>query len=292
MIFVPNSGTSDDAGTSDAPATLVAGAVEILNTASPAAKVSKTHQLAEQWRSGSLQITDGATISPPERPARPAHPALLPPREVPKRGPGGKGRRALLHALCHIELNAIDLAWDLIARFADELSQRLSARTFSAFCDDWVGVADDEARHFTMLVARISVLQTAYGDLPAHDGLWSAAFDTRRDILARLAVVPLVLEARGLDVTPGTIKRLRAQDLGDDADTLEAIYRDELVHVGAGIKWFNILADDAGLARVETYRSLVRRYFKGRVRPPFNISGRSQANFSRDYYENIDNEQT
>jgi len=276
-------------GRSAAPETLVASAVEILRTASPAAKVSKTHRLAQLWRGGSFQIGDGAAITVPDRPARPTHPVLLTPREMPKRGVGGvKVRRALLHALCHIELNAIDLAWDLIARFAAHLSQQFSDQTVAAFCDDWVGVADDEARHFTMLVDRLSLVQTNYGDLPAHDGLWSAAFDTRGDILARLAVVPLVLEARALDVTPATVERLRGQGLDDDADMLEAIYRDELVHVAAGIKWFNIIADDADRPRVETYRSLVQQYFKGRVRGPFNTSGRSQANFSAEYYENID----
>ena len=133
----------------------------------------------------------------------------------------------------------------------------------------------------------MEAMDIAYGDLPAHDGLWQSASATRRDVLARLAVVPLVLEARGLDVTPGTAARLRQQGQDDDADMLEIIYRDEIVHVAAGVKWFNLIADAADLPLAETYRNLVRRYFKGRVRGPFNAEGRDLANFPAEYYENV-----
>ena len=272
-----------------APNSLVAGAVEILNTAAPDRKVSLTRRLAAAWRSGSLDIAGEATVAAPDRPARPARPVLLAPREMPKRGVAGvKGRRALLHALAHIELNAIDLAWDLIARFCGVLPPDLPRPAVCDFFHDWVGVADDEARHFSMLAERLAALESHYGDLPAHDGLWAAAFETRGDILARLAVVPLVLEARGLDVTPATIRRLRHQDLSEDADTLEAIYRDEIVHVGAGVKWFNAIADARKLPRAGTFQNLVRGYFKGRVQGPFNLEARQQAGFPPEYYENLD----
>jgi len=220
---------------------LIDGAIAILNSASPADKVSLTRELAAAWRDGSLKFTGDINASTPpalpDHPARPAEPTLLPPRDMPKRSVGGvRGRRALLHALTHIELNAIDLAWDLIARFAPQLSTWLDPGAVRDFCDDWVGVAADEARHFAMLEERLGVLESRYGDLPAHDGLWQATFETRGDILARLAVVPMVLEARGLDVTPATISRLRRQGLDDDAAMLDIIYRDEIVHVGAGVK--------------------------------------------------------
>ena len=272
-----------------APTTLVDGAVKVLNAASPDDKVSLTADLASKWRAGGMIIGDILPLDLSERPARPEHPVLLPPQDMPKRGTGGKkGRRALLHALAHIELNAIDLAWDLIARFSAELAKAHPAETVSEFCDDWIRVADDEARHFKMLQKRLAVLDTHYGDLPAHDGLWAVAMATQNNILARLAVVPMVLEARGLDVTPATCARLREQGLNEDADDLDIIYRDEIVHVATGVKWFNTIALSKHLTPAEAWRKLVKEYFKGRVRGPFNTEGRNQANFSPDFYENLD----
>jgi uncharacterized ferritin-like protein (DUF455 family) len=161
---------------------------------------------------------------------------------------------ALLHALAHIELNAIDLAWDLVARFAgNDLPRR--------FFDDWVAVADEEATHHGLLAARLAELGAAYGDLPAHDGLWEAAADTAHDLLARLAVVPLVLEARGLDVTPEMIRRLERAGDGASAAILRIIYRDEIKHVAAG-----------------------RHHFKGSLKPPFNNAARDEAGFGPSYY--------
>ena len=140
------------------------------------------------------------------------------------------GRIALIHALAHIELNAIDLAWDIIARFHDNRLPR-------AFYDDWVGVAAEEAEHFALLADRLAALGAAYGDLPAHDGLWEAAAATAHDLLARLAIVPLVLEARGLDVTPEMILRLERADDTASAAILGRIYQDEIGHVAVGMRW-------------------------------------------------------
>lgn len=182
---------------SEAPRTLATLARHILATADPAGKCERTARAAEAWRAGA--IASGAPPAGlPDRPARPDRPVLLPPARMPRRRTGGgrEGRIALLHAIAHIELNAVDLAWDLIARFADPALPR-------RFFDDWVGVAADEARHFALVDGRLAELGAAYGDLPAHDGMWDSARDTRDDLAARLAVVPLVLEARGLDVTPG-----------------------------------------------------------------------------------------
>ncbi|MCK5275031.1 MAG: ferritin-like domain-containing protein, partial [Alphaproteobacteria bacterium] len=189
------------------PKTLSELAIGVLRTADPAEKTRAARDAASAWR-GAPDMPVGSSI-PPDRPARPARPALRPPREVPRRRitSGVAGRVALLHALAHIEFNAIDLAFDIVVRFADQDLPR-------AFYDDWVAVGDDEARHYLMLAERLAELGAAYGDMNAHDGLWQAAAETADDLLARLAVVPLVLEARGLDVTPTMIGKL--QDAGDD----------------------------------------------------------------------------
>jgi uncharacterized ferritin-like protein (DUF455 family) len=186
------------------------------------------------------------------------------------------GRIALLHALAHIELNAIDLGWDIVARFP---------KLPRAFYDDWVGVAAEEAEHFALLEARLRALGGAYGDLPAHDGLWESAAATAHDILARLAVVPLVLEARGLDVTPEMIRRLERAGDPDSAQILHRIYADEIDHVGAGARWFDRLCRDQGLDPETVFHDRVRRYFKGHIKPPFNRDARDRAGFPAGYYE-------
>ncbi len=258
-----------------APSTgLARAAVAVLCAAEPAAKVALSRAAAEGWRSGAILEVGHAV--PPPRPARPARPLLCPPREMPRRAAtaGLKGRVALLHALAHIELNAIDLAWDLIARFTPDIGLAGLPR---AFYDDWVVVAREEAAHFELLAGRLAALGGAYGDLPAHDGLWQAAVETAGDLLARLAVVPLVLEARGLDVTPAMAARLEAAGDLESAAILETIYRDEIGHVAAGKRWFDWLCGQRGLDPAETWRALVRRHFKGRLKPPFNEAARAQA---------------
>jgi len=205
---------------------------------------------------------------------------LLPPRDMPKRRNFGSqaGRIALLHALAHIELNAIDLAWDILARFGDPALPR-------EFYDDWVGVAAEEAEHFALLAARLEGLGAAYGDLPAHDGLWEAAASTAHDLLARLAVVPLVLEARGLDVTPEMILRLERAGDAPSAVLLRRIYHDEIGHVAVGLRWFEWLCRRRGLDPAVAFHDCVRRHFTGALKPPFNIEARSAAGFPAAYYE-------
>jgi len=198
---------------------------------------------------------------------------------MPKRRAGApEGRVALLHALAHIELNAVDLAWDIIARFSDAALPR-------DFYDDWVGVAAEEAKHHALLAERLAALGAAYGDLPAHDGLWQAAQATAHDLLARLAVVPLVLEARGLDVTPQMIRRFERFGDGASAAVLRVIYADEIGHVAVGRRWFLALCAERGLAPEPTYHALVRQYFKGALKPPFNRAGRDAAGFPAAFYE-------
>jgi uncharacterized ferritin-like protein (DUF455 family) len=257
--------------------TLTAAAVDVLTTASPAEKISRTHQAALAWCQGKL--TEIGNTPAPRRPARPERPALLSPRDMPKRRAGGgrNTRAALLHALAHIELNAIDLAWDLIARFASEDLPR-------AFFDDWVAVADEEATHHQLLSTRLSELGASYGDFPAHDGLWEAANETVRDLLARLAVVPLVLEARGLDVTPVMIARLETAGDARSAEILGMIYRDEIEHVAAGQRWFTWEAGRRGVDPLAAYHSLVRAHFKAALKPPFNDAARTEAGLQRHFY--------
>lgn len=262
----------------DAVGTLAGAAVAVLNARDPAQKVAHSHEYAGLWRDGG--IPDVGTAAPPCRPARPAQPFLKRPGEVPRRriSRGVTGRIALLHALAHIELNAIDLAWDIIARFTGHGLPR-------AFYDDWVQVADEEARHHALLTARLADLGAAYGDLPAHDGLWEAASATAHDLAARLAVVPLVLEARGLDVTPAMIDRLKAVDDDESAAVLAVIYSDEIGHVAIGRHWFEWVCEERGEPPVPAYHRLVRAHFKGILKPPFNTAARSQAGLTGAFYE-------
>lgn len=259
---------------------LAAGACEILTAAAPAEKAVRSLALAQAWRDGRVEF--GQTGMPPQRPARPERPRLLPPREMPKRKAGGNAEKriALLHALAHIELNAIDLAWDIIARFADAATPR-------DFLADWVKVGEEEAIHFSLLESRLKELGAAYGDLPAHDGLWQAAEETAHDLLARLAIVPLVLEARGLDVTPATIADFRRAGDDTSADILQRIYEDEIGHVAAGMRWFHHYASRAGLDPKSAWQEQVRRHFKGQLKPPFNDAARKDAGFDPEFYRPI-----
>ncbi|MCR9177855.1 MAG: ferritin-like domain-containing protein [Alphaproteobacteria bacterium] len=256
---------------------LAASAVRILETGDPTVKAEAGRQVARAWRAGEIKGIGAA--SPPARPSRPDAPALRPPREVKKRKITAQpaGRIALLHALAHIELNAIDLSWDAIARFT-ELDWPLS------YFDDWVQVADEESKHFLALADRLKALESHYGALPAHDGLWQAAENTAGDALARLAIVPLVLEARGLDVTPPMVAKMHEVGDPDSADILQMIHDDEISHVAVGKRWFDHLCAAQNLEPISTWQNLVRTHFKGGVKPPFNIPSRDAAGFSAAFY--------
>ncbi|MEQ9815703.1 MAG: ferritin-like domain-containing protein [Azospirillaceae bacterium] len=272
--------------TASLPATLAEAALTVLGTADARAKAALGRALAAAWHDGAIatigQVADAAL---PDRPARPARPELRLPRDMPRRRKGFSqaGRIALLHALAHIELNAIDLAWDVIARFCH--AGRAGMDLPPAFADDWVRVGDEEGRHFLLLSDRLAELGAAYGDLPAHDGLWEASAVTAGNLAARLAVVPMVLEARGLDVTPAMIANLRRA--GDDASAgiLQVIHDDEIGHVAIGRRWFEHVCTARGLPPVETWQSLVRRYFKGDLKRPFNHESRGKAGFASAFYE-------
>lgn len=264
------------------PPSLTAAAVHVLTTAAPMEKVRLTRTYAAAWHAGSLPDLPGPP--PPDRPARPERPELKLPRDMPKRRKAGSvaGRVALLHALAHIELNAIDLAWDIVARFTTFPDGTPAPR---AFKDDWVMVADEEAKHHALLAARLATLGAAYGDLPAHDGLWQASEVTAHDLAARLALVPMVLEARGLDVTPMMIANLKKVGDEDSAAVLQIIHDEEIGHVAAGRRWFGVIAATAGDDPAEHWRALVRHYFKGGIKRPFNDASRLKADFPPDWYE-------
>lgn len=260
-----------------AASALAEAAREVLLCGDADAKARLAREVAARWRAGELAA--GQTVPMPDRPNRPARPELRLPRDMPRRSfKGARGRIALLHSLAHIELNAIDLAFDLAGRFAGEDMP-------DAFFDDWIGVGDDEARHFAMLQARLSAHDAAYGDLPAHDGLWQAAEETRHDLMARLAVVPMVLEARGLDVTPAMIARLEVAGDRESAQVLETIYTEEKTHVEAGTRWFAFLCGKRGLTPEAEFHRLVKKHFRGALKPPFNRPARDAARLPPGFYE-------
>ena len=255
-------------------------AVAVLTCADGRAKTALAHQHAATWRAARAAGTPLPIghAPPPAQPARPAKPDLLDPRDVPRRRPGSaQGRIALLHAIAHIELNAVDLHWDIIARFTDQPMPL-------GFYDDWVQAADDEAKHFNLLCDCLEALGSHYGALPAHAFMWQAAEDTATDLLGRLAVVPMVLEARGLDVTPGMIDLFTKAGEAQALAALNTIYREEVAHVAYGSKWFNWLCGRAGQDPKEVFHTLVRRYFHGTLKPPFNEEKRAEAGLPPDFY--------
>ncbi|MGB8621301.1 MAG: ferritin-like domain-containing protein, partial [Paracoccaceae bacterium] len=211
-------------------------------------------------------------------PSRPDRPLLLSPRDVPRRRPGTpEGRIAILHAVAHIELNAVDLHWDIIARFGDVPMPK-------GFHDDWVKAADEESKHFNLICDCLEALGSHYGALPAHAGMWRAAEDTADDLMGRLAVVPMVLEARGLDVTPGMIDIFRKAGDAQAVDALEVIYGEEVGHVAYGSKWFHFLCGRHDVDPKEVFHTLVQRYFHGPLKPPFNEEKRAEAGLPPDFY--------
>jgi len=259
-------------------------AVDVLTTADARDKTALSRRHARAWQAaraaGESPVIGRAT--PPDRPARPEHPALLDPRDVPRRRPGTpEGRIAILHAVAHIELNAVDLHWDIIARFAGTPMP-------PGFFDDWVRAADEESKHFKLVADCLEAMGSHYGALPAHAGMWRAAEDTADDLMGRLAVVPMVLEASGLDVTPGMIEVFRRAK-GDPAAAqavaaMQVIYAEEVHHVAYGSKWFHFLCGRHEMDPKDAFHDLVRRYFHGSLKPPFNEEKRAEAGIPPDFY--------
>lgn len=253
-------------------ANLFEAARACIDTRDPDEKVAITMVTAKAWREGLLQPLPVGEVERIPVPGRPQRPELVPPARVPKRKLSTEeGRAAMLHAITHIEFNAINLAWDAVYRFRDMPRE---------FYDGWAQVADEEACHFTLLRDRLREMGYEYGDFDAHNGLWEMACKTDHDVLTRMALVPRVLEARGLDVTPGIMQRLR--DAGDEKSVslLEIILRDEVGHVAIGTRWFRYACEQRTLDPEQTFAGLLGQYMKGQLRGPFHESARLQAGFS------------
>ncbi len=245
-----------------------------------AQKLLATEAVARAWEAGELALAGDSRVETIEAPGRPSRPELVESFRLPARNIGRReGHAAFIHALAHIEFNAINLAWDAVYRFRD---------LPRGFYDDWVRIAREEALHFRLLQGYLAELGHAYGDFPAHDNLWRMARDTAADALMRMALVPRVLEARGLDVTPGMIERLANQGQRQAVEILQVIYRDEIGHVQAGSRWFHFLCRQRGLDPEAHFQELIEQYARQRIRPPFNRQGRDAAGFSQaelDYLE-------
>ncbi|MEO0343378.1 MAG: ferritin-like domain-containing protein [Pseudomonadota bacterium] len=251
-------------------------AVDVLTTADATVKTERSRTYAARWFAGDVSQIGHAR--PPLQPSRPQKPALLDPRDVPRRKPGTvKGRQAMLHAIAHIELNAVDLHWDIIARFTEVEMPR-------GFYDDWVKSADEESKHFQLLQSCLAGMGASYGDLDAHAGMWRAAEDTKDDLFARLAIVPMVLEARGLDVTPGMIALFQKHDEAETVQALRTIYAEEVGHVAYGSKWFHYLCGRHAIDPKPKFHQLVREHFPGGLKPPFNDEKRAEAGLPLDFY--------
>lgn len=235
-------------------------------------KVRLTEQYAVLWRAGRLERGAAPEPDPIPEPGRPARLRLVLPRELPQRKPvTAEGRAILYHALTHIEFNAINLAWDAVYRFRDLPLD---------YYHDWVRIADEEATHFRLLRGHLAGLGADYGDWPGHNGLWEMARKTAHDPLARMALVPRCLEARGLDVNPGIRAKVVAAGDTAGAGLLDIILREEIGHVAVGDRWFRHLCAARGLDPEPTYRALVAEHMTAPLRGPFHIEARRAAGFS------------
>lgn len=250
-------------------------ALELLSLAAPADKASATQTLVQAFAHGHCTLDEAAPITPDpglSLPGRPDRPRLVAVLQVPKRSPfTPEGRAALIHAICHIEFNAINLALDAIWRFAGLPGE---------YYRDWLRVAAEEAQHFQLLHTHLQSLGFDYGDFDAHDGLWTMAQRTAGDALARMALVPRTLEARGLDATPPMQAKLARAGDRRAVEILDVILRDEVGHVAIGNRWYRFLCEQRGLDPVAIYPGLVTQYEAPRLRPPFNLAARASAGFS------------
>ncbi|CAO1626959.1 unnamed protein product [Sympodiomycopsis kandeliae] len=301
------------------PKTLVAWACLILNTPTPAKKVAYTRMAADAFRSGECKIIGGgrwtkdsdgkkvwtrkADETPPEYPPREEHMKVVRPGSEQRRGKGGseRSRVAMLHSLANIELYAIELGWDLIARspelyekFKQEhqpyAKEQQSQRLPLEFYNDFVKLSVDEAKHFSLLVERIHQINgTNFGDLEVHQGLWDTAIQTKHSLTARLSIVHLVHESRGLDANPMTIKKFANAKDEESTKVLEIIHHDEITHVGIGNRHLHYLCalPNSPLQPIQVFREEVRRNFAGRLKGPFNTEDRKKAGLEREWYEDL-----
>ena len=237
-------------------------------------KTKLSYAAAEMWQNNQLSLEKRNPILTIEVPGRPEKPELVSPRKLERRKvTSAIGHAALIHSICHIEFNAINLAWDAVYRFQDMPTQ---------FYDDWVKVGKEETYHFELLTEHLASLGYAYGDFSAHNGLWESAVSTAHDPMVRMALVPRVLEARGLDVTPGIVNKLKG--IGDDraVEILAIIHRDEIGHVEIGTRWFRYLCEQRDLNSEKVFKDLINEYMKGILRGPFDHDVRKRAGFTEE----------
>ncbi len=234
-------------------------------------KVALAQQLSHDWQAGQLVVSPLA-LALSQHAGQPERPELVAPNQLARRRLRSRtGQAALIHAVAHIEFNAINLACDAVSRF-----QELPADYYA----DWIRVAAEEAKHFSLLQDRLHALDYTYGDFPAHNGLWALAQQTADDFVQRMALVPRVMEARGLDVTPGMIERFR--QIGDTAtaDVLAVILQDEIGHVAIGTRWFQYACAERDLEPEAYYLHLLNTRFRHLIRGPLHTAARLEAGFS------------
>jgi len=244
-------------------------------------KCQLVDELVSDWMGGRLQRHDDGGIEPIDIPGRPQRPSLVDPREVPRRTLATEqGRVIMLHSFAHIEFNAINLALDAAYRFREMPDD---------FISDWLQVAREEVKHFRLLQDYLQQLGSFYGAYDAHNGLWDMVCKTRHDVLHRMALVPRVMEARGLDVTPGLMKKFAG--IGDQqaVDILQVIYDEEIGHVAIGNRWYQYCCAQRELEPRNTFKKLIEQYFSGQLRGPFNHAARLQAGFEQDELEQLEN---
>lgn len=240
----------------------------------PASKCSLSQALYQSWCEGRVEMDESVPVQAIAEPGRPDKPVLVPPLKVPRRKMTTlAGRAALIHAIAHIEFNAINLGLDAAYRF------RGMPRDFYG---DWLKVAAEEALHFSLLRAHLQSLGYAYGDFPAHNGLWEMAVKTAADPLVRMALVPRVLEARGLDAMPAIVEKFKSVNDERAVEILAIIERDEIGHVAIGSRWYLFLCEQRGLEPLQTFRELLKEYDAPPLKPPFNIEGRKAGGFSEE----------
>ncbi len=248
-------------------------------------KLDATEQLYQHWQAGALESCSREPPQPIGQAGHPDRPELVPPRKLKRRRLGTPlGHASMVHAIAHIEFNAINLALDAVYRFR---------AMPDGYYDDWLRIADEERYHFQLVRARLNGLGYEYGDFPAHNGLWETAQQTAGDLLLRMGLVPRILEARGLDVNPVIMEKLR--EIGDEEiiPALEIILRDEVGHVKAGTVWFRYLCEQRGLDSEETFEKMVREQLPHTIRGPFYEPGRLEAGFSEremDFLRTLDRE--
>ncbi|KAF8198295.1 hypothetical protein K438DRAFT_1824152 [Mycena galopus ATCC 62051] len=275
--------------TTDPPKTLMQWAVLILNTANPTLKVMRTRHAVQLFRTGKLDSIGHRSSSAPQPPD-------VPPREEsflkntvnPGKVKGRKSLAVMLHALANVEQWAIDLAWDIMARFGPSHPDLPPA-----FFSDFTKMALDESKHFSLLTSRLSATSpaTPYGSMPVHASLWESATITSHSLRSRLAIIHLVHEARGLDVNPGTIERFRRAGDSASVAAMEIIHADEVTHVTSGHRWFTWLCEkEGGIDPVATFREEVRRGWRGNVKGPFNLEDREKAGLTPAFYEHLTGE--